>query len=301
MQRFISAMLGVMLCANTWALEAPTPQRKRVTLEPFTALSVAIVPDLGTRFRFPFVLDAAEDPIPFTLTVTNDAVFHVERPAGRDFFIVTVPPPKDGGAMPGYLGTLFVNLAGYHLTVALSTTGRLDQHYTDIDFELGEEKKADWLHDALARERAMLQAQFDAKQAAFEIEVERAAMVRLAQALRDAPSRKAIKEERLVRLDTGVDLTVYVERELDLGDYTAWLFELEQRGAPEGVRVEHVQLQAGESSLRRMIPATVELPKTVSGTQPVRGVVVVPRDAVPPGEYLTLQVATDSGNAEVTW
>jgi len=34
-------------------------------------LTVEIVPDLGTRFIFPFVLDEQDTYVPFTLNITN--------------------------------------------------------------------------------------------------------------------------------------------------------------------------------------------------------------------------------------
>lgn len=53
-----SAIIALVLCFHT--AEA-TPRVKNYTLQNHTTLIVNIVPSLGTRFVFPFVLDESDE------------------------------------------------------------------------------------------------------------------------------------------------------------------------------------------------------------------------------------------------
>ncbi|MCP5007563.1 MAG: hypothetical protein GY941_27055, partial [Planctomycetes bacterium] len=110
------------------------PKLKKVELKQFTQLNVQLVADLGTRFIFPFILDEADDLVPFTLDITNP-LFISTRHTGRNSFTVEVDPPAEGGQLPTYLGNMFITAAGYNISVVLSTTNSLKNHVSDYQFE----------------------------------------------------------------------------------------------------------------------------------------------------------------------
>jgi hypothetical protein len=296
------ALLLVLPLVAT-AVNAPlSPQSRTVTLAPFTTLSMQLVPDMGTRFVFPFVLDEVSSDVPFTLTVTNDAVFHVERPTGRNFFIVTVPPPADGGRMPDYLGTLFVNVAGYNLSVILKTTNDLRQHYTDVRFELDEAARADLVETAVAQKLAALEQDYQRKRAQLDTRAELVAMERLGQLVLQRPERIRIKEEHRASLRNKDDVVLYVDEAVVMAPYTVYVFDIENHdGTPLDLAAATLRARDPNDETETLIATSERLPETVAPHTTVRATLVTKTRAVPPKAYLTLSVDTAAGEVAATW
>ena len=90
--RRVFVLLAVLHAALIVSFSARAePRVKHVTLTQETTLVIELVPDLGTRFVFPFVLDEQDEYVPFTSTITNPAFASIREP-GRNSFVVTIPP-----------------------------------------------------------------------------------------------------------------------------------------------------------------------------------------------------------------
>ena len=126
---------------------------KTVKLEPLTKLELHLVPDLGTRFVFPFKLDEQSETIPFTLKATNP-LFQTKREPGRNYFVVSLPPeglqPNANGLYPTYIGNLILNAGGFNITVLLKSTNNIKEHVSDVVFEYGKAEKQKLIDDVLA-------------------------------------------------------------------------------------------------------------------------------------------------------
>ena len=86
-----------------------------------------MVPDLGTRFSFPFILDEQDSYVPFTLNITNPA-FVNGREKGRNYFVITAPVSivNDGhGVLPAYPDALLERVSDYHGMVKFPLGSRM--------------------------------------------------------------------------------------------------------------------------------------------------------------------------------
>lgn len=260
-------------------------RQRRVVLTPYTTLTVSIVPGLGTRFIFPFVLDHAGRHVPFTLDLTNPAAFAAHRDPGRNFFIVTARP---GAARRRCYGTLYVTVAGYELSIELRTSAERAADYSDVIFALGPQARATAIRRAVAR---------------LDREVAQRTRARIGVLALDRPRRRRIEQEARSRLADGGRVALYVRESLSFGPYTVFVFRLSNGSAARSLRVENAQLfeiDAG-SGQARPLPAARSLPQRIAPGGQGRGVLTVMRARLDARDRLRLEVLTDRASLEAQW
>ena len=260
-------------------------RQRRVVLTPYTTLTVSIVPGLGTRFIFPFVLDHAGRHVPFTLDLTNPAAFAAHRDPGRNFFIVTA---RQGAARRRCYGTLYVTVAGYELSIELRTSAERAADYSDVIFALGPQARATAIRRAVAR---------------LDREVAQRTRARIGVLALDRPRRRRIEQEARSRLADGGRVALYVRESLSFGPYTVFVFRLSNGSAARSLRVENAQLfeiDAG-SGQARPLPAARSLPQRIAPGGQGRGVLTVMRARLDARDRLRLEVLTDRANLEAQW
>lgn len=106
----------------------------KVALQEQTQIAVKLVPDLGTRLIFPFILDDPQLKPPLNYKLTNTKDFKVARSLdaiiGQNVFLVTT------NGRVGDIGKLYISIAGYHLALNLDVSKDIDDHISDIYFNL---------------------------------------------------------------------------------------------------------------------------------------------------------------------
>lgn len=113
---------------------------QKVTLLEQTQFSLKVVPKLGTRLIFPFILDDPElkPPLNYKLTNTND--FFVTRNlntlAGQNVFLITTKGQK------GAIGKLYMSIAGYNIAINLIVSNNINDHISDIYLDLTKDDRS---------------------------------------------------------------------------------------------------------------------------------------------------------------
>lgn len=295
--RTLFLMITLLFATSVQAL---APKVEHVTLEAFTTLEIALVPDLGTRFVFPFVLDEQDQFVPFTLTLTNP-VFETKRLPGRNTFVVTAPPPPEGGATPTYVANLFISVAGHHLSVMLTTTNDLSRHVSDIVFDLTDTAREDLIQQAVAQRTQAIEKEYQDKEAVLEKKAEAMMLRNLGQLAMRGPTRTRIREEHTVESDSGDRLILYMKEVESYGDYHLFHYEITNDGR-EPLRIDDAALFLIEANggERRLVSANTILPR-IDPDESGRGVIVTQSDRLLDGRHIKLAVLTDSGPLEVTW
>jgi len=293
----VTAIITLLMSTSAQAL---APKIKHVTLEDFTTLEIALVPDLGTRFVFPFVLDEQDKYVPFTLTLTNP-IFETKRLPGRNTFVVTAPPPPEGGAMPTYVANLFVSVAGHHLSVTLTTTNDLSKHVSDIVFDLTESAREDLIQQAVAQRIQSIEKQYQDKEAALDQKAEALMLRRLGQLAMSGPVRTRIREEQTVESSRGDRYILYMKDVESYGNVHLIHYEITNDGR-EPLRVSDAALfmmddGGGE---RKLVSANTILPR-IDPDEAGKGVIVTQSDQLLEGRHIKLAVLTDNGPLEVVW
>ena len=170
--RLLTILLALFLTTQVNA----EPKSRTIDLHKRTVLTAYIVPDLGTRFTFPFVLDETDSFIPFTLTPTNE-IFVNDRQPKRNYFVITAPSPKVGAGT--YYGNIFVTVAGFEITIELRTTNDLTKHYSDVVFNLTADDREDLVQKGVAQRTKALEAEYKKKTDAIDSDTDQKAVARI--------------------------------------------------------------------------------------------------------------------------
>ncbi len=276
-----------------------------MTLEKFTNLVVEIVPDLGTRFVFPFVLDDhKESYIPFTLNSTN-VVFRTDRQKERNSFVVDIDRTKVDEAfkenMPEYRGILFITAADYLITIELRTTKKLDDQVTDIIFKLGDLEQEVLIQKVIDKRILALEADYQQELEKVDALASQKVLAKIGELIVETPKIKNIKEEAIFNF--GRDAVVlYVDRSVTYGPYVSFVYEIENEG-DSGLSVSHIRLlQTNEEQGASLeLPSETSLPPRLMADQKYTGVISVTADVLSEDEYLTLEAITNKGKIETKW
>ncbi len=300
--RIIITFFLCLFVSSVQADSAPIqPTIKNVKLEPFTTLNVALVPDLGTRFVFPFVLDEGDDIVPFTLDVTNP-LFIPKRHNGRNFFTIEVDPPEDGGGVPMYLSNLFVSVGGYHLSIVLSTTTDLRKHVSDYVFELSDAAREDLIQQAIKKRTSGLEESYKKKQLELDRKADEIALRKIGLLAMHKPSTRKIKEEAMLELPTGERVELYLDEVL-VYDKKFYVFRYEiTNDTADVLRVSDAALfiKSDSGVYQKITGANSIIPRIEVG-ETARGFfasdsVLLKRDV-----NIKFSAVTSQGNVEAVW
>ena len=278
----------------------PAPRRVDVTLREYTAMNVVLVPDLGTRFSFPFALDDPGETAPFTLTMTNPVFVHHREP-GRRFFTVEIDP-QEGQRDARYLGNLFVSVRGYHLSVALSSSLDTRTHVTDYVFSLPATARKQLIQEAVRERAAALERQHRQRLDDLDRRAAALALARLANALAREPGNRAIRERGVLSVEEG-EVELRLDRMQRYGkEFFVFHYQLRNEAAVP-IAVQDVALL--------LVDQTGQLTPVPGASSPLRSVPVGARrrarfatdvGAVDDRRYrLELRVQTSLGPVAVRW
>ena len=279
------------------------PRVKHVTLSKETTLVIELVPDLGTRFVFPFVLDEQDEYVPFTSTITNPAFASIREP-GRNSFVVTIPPSPAGGPVPLLYSNLFVSVAGYEISVELRATPDLQRHYSDIVFDLADEVRESIIQKAVKQRTLGLEKQVQEKLAGLDKTAQRRAIAYVGKLALSTPKSTAIREEATMLIEGSERFLLYVEKALQYGNFTTLVFQLENKSHAIDVTVLDAKLFVLDSKTGQARPLDValELPSRVPARSEARGAITIESTLLPDRKTrLQLQVATDKGTVAARW
>ncbi|MFQ5543522.1 MAG: hypothetical protein ACE5FY_04115 [Nitrospiria bacterium] len=276
-----------------------------MTLKKITHLVVEIVPDLGTHFIFPFVLDEGDSAIPFTMVSTNK-VFSTARKEKRNSFVVLVdrekiPPQFQGGEIPQYFGNLFLTAGDYMVSIELRTTNDLTQHYTDIVFKFGPLEQEILIQKVIDQRVRRLESEYRQRMEEIDLLAEKKVVEKLGELAIRTPVTRKIKEEAVERLGEG-EVVLYVDRSLSYGPFLSIVYEIENKGRT-GLTITDIRLMQENTVLGSNIEIKSEkdFPPRLMSDQTHKGVISITKNIITPDGLLTLQVTTNKGNIETTW
>lgn len=296
MRRFLLSVL--LLCCST-ATHAGLPIKpsvKTVTLEKFTQISIPVIPDLGMRLVFPFVLDAKSEYVPFTLETTNAAFLVPEPKPGRNVLTVKLPA---GAYAERMLGSVYITVGGYQVTVLLHATGDVRQYVSDVNFVLGDKERQDLIHMAVERETESIRKEYEAKAELLDRDAHNIALQQLGALLLREPERENIYEEGGIDFGTGA-LSVSVPRSLVLGPFRAYELSLGyETSSNTPLRLTDAKLFGRDAEGKIVsITATADLPSSIKPGETGHGILVT--DALDLGRFVGFEITVNSASGEAT-
>ena len=145
-------ILLFLFSPQLWAF---TGKVRDVEMKEHTQFSLNLVPHLGTRLIFPFLLDDFNLKPPLNYKLTNAGDFTVTRNldalAGQNVFLITCSERK------GRIGKLYMSIAGYNLAINLIISDRVEDHVSDIFFVLSEDDRSFLISQETERIKKQLQ------------------------------------------------------------------------------------------------------------------------------------------------
>jgi hypothetical protein len=283
---------------------------EEVMLREQTLLTPDVVPDLGTRFIFPFFLDEIGRDASFNLQMTNAAVFkcdirdehgqvNIDALQGRNSFVVTMPAQANSSAQ--YLGYLFVSLGGYNLTVLLRTTNNLAVHRSNIVFKLDPKEREHLLDELVNRRLAVAKQALDAQAADLNEKAQELAMREIGHLAMQDPKSHWIREKKQFTTEAGSQFSLLLDEVRTYGPFHLFVFEVENQGGQTLTIKDAGLVIKGKKNLPDSpVPTAQTLPKDVAAGKSARGVVVTRTDAVMT-DKVALQVLVDNGTYQVVW
>ncbi|KAF0190538.1 MAG: Uncharacterized protein FD165_2619 [Gammaproteobacteria bacterium] len=298
-----AVLLFVALYASVTHAAENSPKKIHVALQEFTTITIDLVPDLGTRLVFPFVLDETgkDGAIPFTMNITNP-VFHADRQPGRNIVVITAPPPADGGDMSGYLGDLFISVAGYNITARLRTVKDWRKQYDDVVFDLSEDDRQRLVDDEVRRRSGVIEEEFRRKQADLDKEAERRALAKVGYLAMQGARESRVREKAKQVFPNGDQLVLYVDTVRGYGPFSVIPVEI-TANTVGAVQIIDTKLfgKASSDAPEQEIPASYHMTRRLEPGDTITGSVSVDHPNIMDMYSLKLVVLTDKGTAELKW
>ncbi len=270
-----------------------------------THLTVNILPDMGSHFIFPFLLDENDSTIPFTNVSTNK-LFKTDRSKNRNSFVVLidgdqVPEEYRGKPLPQYYGNLFLVAGDYNITIELRTTNDIEKHFTEYVFELGPVEEELLLQKMVQNRIALLEKDYQSRLEQIDDLAEDKVISKLGELAAQPPKEKNIKEEQTIDSEDGT-IVLFVDRALQYGRFMSYVYQIENR-THKALSITGIQLlqDTEEGGTPSNIHSVQDLPPRLMVDQTFDGVVSVNRKNVDPEKLITLRITTNKGEILATW
>jgi hypothetical protein len=291
-------MAAFLLFAALGSAVHAEPKERSIDLTSRTKAVIYVVPDLGVRFTFPFILDEQDQYIPFTSRITNPS-FEQAREKGRNYFIVTTKRDTPGGV----LGNLFMNVAGVEISVELRVTHDLTKHHSDIVFKMTDGAREDLIQKSIAQRSAVLEQAHQKKMEELDALGEQKAIAHVARLAITKPIVKNVKEEATLKVSGGGSITVFVDNVVKYEKYSVYLIDLEaSRYLKEAKILDAKLLEVDrDSKTEKPVQSFNQLPASIRAGEIVRGSITILESAVGKKSSLKLEVVTDRGSVVVKW
>jgi hypothetical protein len=294
----IPALIAALLICLATSTAHAEPRSKPVELHKRTNLVVYVVPDLGVRFTFPFILDEQDSYVPFTLNITNPS-FEQRREKGRNYFVIT----EKAGSPSNMLGNVFITVAGFEISIELRTTNDLTKHYSDIVFDLTKEAREELIQQGIVQRTLALEQEYKKKFDDLDAAAEQKAIARVGRLALKKPDTKRIKEESRLKLPNGDAVVLFVDQVVDYEPYSIYLFNVAADSDSKGLTIMDARLLSVDAYTKqaRPIDSSKDVPSRVQPNQEVQGAITVLGSSLNPKNLLRLQVVTDKGTVEAEW
>ena len=283
------------------------PSQRPIELREFTTLSVDLVPDLGTRLIFPFILNDDSSILPFDIKVTNESIFHSIRSVNQSHNTVLLTVNTDSylqsvqGGARDFIGSAFVTAAGYNVTIRLRTTTDKRKHCDDIIFDISDERREYLIDHAVKARLAEYDRQYEDKLSKLDQMADSQSRAELGNLALQRPKKHSIKEDIKSDFERGGTLGIYLREFLEYDTTNILTFELTNRSANtiNVLGVDIFKTKKGEI-LSHFDSASFCERTLHSNTTKECALVIDHRDVLSARE-LTVKVSSDQGEVNFTW
>lgn len=212
------------------SLVAPnlTTKFNHVELKEFTTLQLNVIPDVGMQLIFPFLLD---DPLlspQIKIDLSNESGFTV--PAIKQSKMV-IPNQNTltifaNANTSATIGTLFINVGGYNISVALRTVFNVKEMSPNVIFDISDDERNHLITHTVERYKKALKAEHDEALAKVEEQARNMALAYVGEVALAYPKTKKFISEFEIPLENG-RIVFYADRMLEYVNFSVLAFEIQ--------------------------------------------------------------------------
>lgn len=306
--RFLFVIVGSLfytpsLLANTLQAPSLSTSFERVQLKEFTSMTLNIMPHIGTQLIFPFTLD---DPVlnpALKIDLTNKAGFSIPAAeASAQAALVnqnSITIIGNETSVP-HLGTLFVNIGGYNLSIALRTVFDVRQISPTVIFEITEEERKHLINHSIDRYKAALKSEHDKAMAEIDDRSRQHALAFVGEVATSKPRSRSYK--RTIEIPIADSRIIfYADRMINYDSFSVLQFELDNPNNRD-VRVDSISFTAhDDQSVPHFVDGKALCPDVVPRGRTVKCTFTTTSTLVRTANVFELTLGTDIGTESVKW
>lgn len=295
-------VLAVLLLCVFMLPVHSAPRSINHPLTEFTELTLKVVPDLGTRLVFPFVLDNPAYQPPVVRTLTNGGVFSEHWVPAQNTVVLTVNTPEQGGQLPRYLGNYFVSVNGFNVSIQLETTSQITEHVTDVVLTLTNAQRDHLIDATIKRRAAEVEAAYQDKLKDIERRAERRALALVGSVAVERPRTVRIKEQDDLTTEEGAAIRYYADVFLVYERFA--ILDMEIRNlSPYRLAMRDFQLlyTASDEGSKQEIAGALDCPQALEPDARARCTYTIASHTIHKDGRYTFALLTDRGQVELTW
>lgn len=305
---FMVAVSGTFVFAEEGDLPGVENHYHRFELEEFTSMELVLTPDQATRLIFPFVLTNPGFEPDLTFSVTPTEVFRVSKPSDVQdqnvMLLENIQGPEEiraalnnGGYQPT-LGTFFLSVNGYNLSIRLKTSLQPNEQIENVVFDLSDEDRNHLIDLEVARYQEQLNAQLEREREKLDELAQEHAVHYVAQVLNSEPKTNTVRVERI---SADKNLALYADVIEEYGDaYYALRFELTNDG-PKTLFIEDIRHFFVEGEAESALDGYTDCSGRFERGETIRCITVSQDAKWADASRVRTELVTESGIKEVVW
>ncbi|WP_345855764.1 hypothetical protein [Shewanella algae] len=301
-------IIGLTVCAanaspvtESWKLGSDTKQ------------VLYVVPDLGTRIIFPFMLtDEALNPR-LSVVMTNPAYYTVpdtskEIDANVLQNTLTIMVSREtilsnidgnGRLVSPLLGYLYLSVGGLNLTVELRATLNVSQAVANVKVDISNEKREYLIAETVKRKTESLEADYKKRLKSLDIRADEMALSMVGEMAWTEPNLTRVRDDFKLTTDTGHRLEIAIDDFKTYDTFTTLKLHI-SNSESKPIHISDVGLYRSAEQ-RRAIMVYHQCNNKIQKYQEVECVLTTREKGVASVDNLILRVDTDKGAGEIKW
>lgn len=289
------------------AYNAPklTTKFQNVVLKEFTTLTLNVMPHVGTQLIFPFMLD---DPLlnpQLKIDLTNRAGFSVPASnKGNESILINqntitiIGNPTE----QANLGTLFVNIGGYNMSIALRTVFKSSEISPSVIFDISKDDREHLITHTVDRYKAALKKEHDKAMADVDNRARDMALAYVGEVALAYPKTVKYVWEEKITVDQG-RLIFFADKMLHFENFSVLSFEVENPNGHD-IRIDSIEI-TGYTDKKDEVGNTIR-GKALCPEKILRGEVVkcsftTTAPLAKNANVFSISIATDIGTGIAKW
>lgn len=302
-----SAGLLLFMLAVSWA--RADGQYHHYTLEEFTSMELHLVADQATRLIFPFVLSDESFEPRINYSIVPEDVFsvtRVENVQGQPILILENSLTADQVASQfsgdynyrPVRGQFFLSVAGYNLSIRLTTSAKPDDQLANVVFDLTQEDRQHLINLELERRKEALTQQLEQERSQIRDQAQELALDELMHVVSVSPESNSLRHERR---SEDRNILYYADYVADYDDtYYALHFSLQNDG-PATVFIEDIQHYVVNGEDSRRLDGQHSCQGRLERREEVDCVLITTDASIMSAPRVKAEVVTTDGTHEVVW